>query len=176
MVKFLLLKLPLELFTRFFDKFTWIFSYRKLIRFWTYLLRLTRTLEKQLKTHGLNASSLSLFQQRLSSLQLPPLLHPFKEQLLAYLYNVILKASDHTLLPTTDVLESLFGRYKYFSQRSPLKELRSLLLTIPLSTVNFTNQYITDALTTIRADDLSQWIHHTFGQSLLSKRQAFFST
>ncbi|EHJ09609.1 hypothetical protein CWATWH0003_5616 [Crocosphaera watsonii WH 0003] len=95
---------------------------------------------------------------------------------MTYLHNEVSLVSDHTLLPTTDVLESLFGRYKYFSQRSPLKELRSLLLTIPLSTVNFTNQYITDALTTIRADDLSQWVHHTFGQSMLSKRQAFFST
>ncbi|CCQ55675.1 hypothetical protein [Crocosphaera watsonii] len=124
----------------------------------------------------MNSSSISLFQQRLSSLQLPTFLHAFKQQLLTYLHNEVSLVSDHTLLPTTDVLESLFGRYKYFSQRSPLKELRSLLLTIPLSTVNFTNQYITDALTTIRADDLSQWVHHTFGQSMLSKRQAFFST
>ena len=166
----------LKLLNRFFDKFTWVFSYHKLIRFWTYLIQLTRTLEKQLKIHGLNSSSISLFQQRLSSLQLPTFLHPFKQQLLTYLHNEVSLVSDHTLLPTTDVLESLFGRYKYFSQRSPLKELRSLLLTIPLSTVNFTNQYITDALTTIRADDLSQWVHHTFGQSMLSKRQAFFST
>ena len=119
---------------------------------------MTRTLEKQLKTYGLNASSISLFQQRISYLKLPAFLHPFKEQLLAYLHHEISLLSNHTLLATTDVLESLFGRYKYFSQRSPLKELRSLLLTIPLSTVNFTNHYITDALTTIRADELA-WGH-----------------
>ncbi len=81
----------------------------------------------------------------------------------------------HPLLATSDVLESLFGRYKHFSQRCPLKELRSLLLTIPLSTVNLTNQFIQEALTTISSSDLSQWVNQTFGQSLLSKRKYLFS-
>ncbi|WP_049802824.1 hypothetical protein [Gloeothece verrucosa] len=72
--------------------------------------------------------------------------------------------------------KSLFGRYKYFSQRCPLSELRSLLLTIPLSTIDFNNQFIKDALTTVHCSDLFQWINNTFGQSMLSKRKILFSS
>ncbi len=82
------------------------------------------------------------------------------------------------------VLESLshlvgiplqISRYKYFSQRCPIKELRSLLLTIPLTTIDLTPQFIKDALTTVHSSDLSEWIHNVFGQSALSKRRILFA-
>ena len=87
----------------------------------------------------------------------------------------IAKAPHHTLLATSDILESIFGRYKYFSQRCPIKELRSLLLTIPLTTIDLTPQFIKDALTTVHSSDLSRWIHDVFGQSALSKRKILFA-
>jgi hypothetical protein len=164
------------LFNRLLDKFSWLFSYQESIPFWSSLLKITRTLEKQLKTHGLNSSSSSLFQKHLSPLNLPSSLNPFKDKVFHYLETEASLASHHTLLATSDVLESLFGRYKHFSQRCPVQELRSLLLTIPLCTINFSPQLIRDALTTVRSSDLSQWVHNTFGQSLLSKRKILFSS
>ena len=64
---------------------------------------------------------------------------------------------------------------KCFSQRCPLKDLRSMLLTIPLTTMNLTQDVITKALETVRGADLSQWINDVFGQSMLSKRQTLFA-
>ncbi len=87
----------------------------------------------------------------------------------------IAKAPHQTLLASSDILESIFGRYKYFSQRCPIKELRSLLLTIPLTTIDLTPQFIKDALTTVHSSDLSQWVHDVFGQSALSKRRILFA-
>ncbi len=160
---------------RFFEKFSWLFPYQKHIQLWSSLLQMTRSLETIVKTQGLNSSSLFLLHKSLSSLHIPPSLFSFQHQLFNYLYTQLSSHPPHPLLATSDVLESLFGRYKHFSQRCPLKELRSLLLTIPLSTVNLTNQFIQEALTTISSSDLSQWVNRTFGQSLLSKRKHLFS-
>ena len=83
---------------------------------------------------------------------------------------------DHqTVLATSDVIESIFGKYKCFSQRCPLKDLRSMLLTIPLTTMNLTQDVITKALETVRGADLSQWINDVFGQSMLSKRKTLLA-
>ncbi|EAZ89360.1 hypothetical protein CY0110_15170 [Crocosphaera chwakensis CCY0110] len=160
---------------RFFEKFSWLFPYQKHIQLWSTLLHMTRSIETIVKTQGLNSSSLFLFHKSLSSLDIPPCLFPFKHQLFNYFYTQLSSHPPYPLLATSDILESLFGRYKYFSKRCPLKELRSLLLTIPLSTVNLTPQFIKDALMTVSNADLSQWVNHTFGQSMLSKRKSLFS-
>ena len=136
---------------------------------------MTRYLETIVKSHGLNPSSISLLQKALSSLSIPSSLLPFKSKLFDYLSTQLSSNPPFSLLATSDILESLFGRYKHFSQRSPLKELRSLLLTIPLSTVKITRQFLRDGLTTVTNSDLSQWVNNTFGQSMLSKRKHFFS-
>lgn len=77
-------------------------------------------------------------------------------------------------MPHRDVLESIFGSYKHFSSRCPIKELRSMLLTIPLTTVDLTPDFIRQALFSVTSHHLSQWIQQTFGLSLLSKRKFIF--
>ena len=62
---------------------------------------------------------------------------------------------ERTILATYDILESIFGKYKHFSQRCPLSDLRSMLLTIPLSTLKLTRDVIKQALETVRGIDLS---------------------
>ncbi|GFE72278.1 hypothetical protein [Chroococcus sp. FPU101] len=163
-----------QFLARWQQKFSWLEDYYEPICFWRSLLFLTRTLEKQLKSFGLHQASLLHYSQKLSLHKISHFTLPFKQKIFSYLQEQILPCFDHTFLATSDVLESLFGRYKYFSQRCPIKELRSLLLTIPLSTVNFNHEFVKEALTTVHVSDLSQWIQHTFGQSNLSKRKLLF--
>ncbi len=166
---------PQRISHRFFHKFSWLFPYYKHIQHWSLLLQMTRSLETIVKSHGLNPSSISLLQKALSSLSIPSSLLPFKSKLFDYLSTQLSSNPPFSLLATSDILESLFGRYKHFSRRSPLKELRSLLLTIPLSTVKITRPFLRDGLTTVTNSDLSQWVNNTFGQSMLSKRKHLFS-
>ncbi len=158
------------------DKFSWLFSYQDYLPFWMLQIQIIRLLQQQLKIFGLHSSSLTQFTQLLSRLYIPPSLTHFQEQISQYLIHEISLLSRPTLLASSDVLESIFGRYKEFSKRCPLKELRTMLLSIPLSTINLTHQFIKDALSTVHASDLAQWVHQTFGQSMLSKRKILFST
>ena len=49
-----------------------------------------------------------------------------------------------------------------------------MLLTIPLSTIDFSHSFIQKALSTVRMTDLSQWVKDTFGFSMLSQRKWFW--
>jgi NAD-dependent SIR2 family protein deacetylase len=158
------------------DKFQWLSSYQEQISLWMTRLQMTRTLEKQLKIEGLNSNSLSQFSRSLSSLEIPPCLEIFKGKIISYLEKQIAPIKEgYSLLATSDILESLFGRYKQFSQRCPLKDFRSMILTIPLATMNLTVEVVKQALSTISGKDLSEWINEVFGQSMLSQRQTLFS-
>ena len=159
------------------EKFLWLDKYQNQLSSWRMMIKMTRSLEKQLKTLGLNRDSLNKFHKELSSLGIPENLEPFKQSIFSYLESEVkLIQYDRTILATSDVLESIFGQYKRFSKRCPLQQLRSMLLTIPILTMNLTKTLIKQALETIRGLDLSEWVNEIFGQSMLSKRQAVFSS
>ena len=83
---------------------------------------------------------------------------------------------DEIRVISTDVIESLFGKYKSFSQKSPLKEIRRMILTIPIATLEITRELIKKALSTVKNVDLENWELRTFGQSTLSKRKIAFNS
>jgi hypothetical protein len=70
------------------------------------------------------------------------------------------------------VIESLFGKYKLFSQRSPLKEVGLMILTLPLCTVDLTTALVTQALETVRGIDVARWAQQTLGPSMFAQRRA----
>ncbi|MEL4897060.1 hypothetical protein [Crocosphaera sp. Alani8] len=82
--------------------------------------------------------------------------------------------SNQTLLATSDVLESIFGHYKNISKRCPLKDIHSLILTIPLIPITLTHDFVKKALNTVSCYYLDSWVHSILGQSMLSKRKILF--
>ena len=82
---------------------------------------------------------------------------------------------DEIKIISSDVIESLFGKYKSFSQKSTVKEIRRMILTIPLSTIEITREFILEALENIKNIDVKDWEEKTFSQSMLSKRKIAFN-
>lgn len=50
-----------------------------------------------------------------------------------------------------------------------------MLLTICLSTMNLTTNFVKHALSTVSFADVEAWLAEVFGQSMLSKRKTLFS-
>ncbi len=80
------------------------------------------------------------------------------------------------MLGSSDVIESLFGKYKNFSAARPLKEIGTIILTIPLCTVKITSDFVKQALETIRSLDVTAWAQAVLGSSMLSKRRTLSHT
>lgn len=166
---------PIVINKKIVDKLGWIVDYQSELLRWHQMTVLTRTLETQLKKLGINQQSLTYFQKNEFDISNDELLD-FQQ----HIYDYIIVQSSHlkngrTFLSTSDVIESLFGKYKQFSARCPFKEMSQMLLTICLSTMNLTNNIVKNALEEISFTDVEAWLTDIFGQSMLSKRKTLFS-
>jgi hypothetical protein len=160
---------------RFQDKFGWLTDYQEDIATYAQLVDIVHTVEKQVKHEGLNQNSHATFVERIKPMPLTPRGQHFTQQVIEYLTYEGNKIPDgKTLLATTDLLESIFGKYKLFSSERPLKEIGKMVLTIPVFTSKLTSDLVKTAMESVRQIDVEEWSMRVFGQSMLSKRRAVF--
>jgi len=153
----------------------WLADYELDLRQWHQMVSLTREVETLLKQSGISHEVREYFLQN----QFPSpesFIFNFPQKIFDYLTVQCDKIPGKgTFLATSDVIESLFGKYKHFSARCPVKEMGQMLLTICLSTMNLTTTVVKNALSTISFADVEAWLAEVFGQSTLSKRKTLFS-
>lgn len=166
-----------DLGRRYFEeKLGWVQAYQADLPGYAQLMALVNPVEQQLKQDGLGKTSKDIFAQQTTPWTLSPRLQRFRTQILTYLQTQIeLIPSDQTWLASSDVLESIFGKYKLFSSERPFKEIGQMILTIPLFTAKLTLQRVKQALETIRTTDVNDWAKQLFGQSMLSKRRSLLN-
>ena len=82
---------------------------------------------------------------------------------------------NQTFLATSDIIESIFGKYKIFASSSSNSEINEMILTLSLSTTKLTLDKVIEAMETIQLSELTAWSKEVFGQSMISKRKAAFS-
>lgn len=158
------------------SKLGWLIDYQKELEVWSQMVRWTRSLEKQLKLCGLNQESLTNFPNNPFFREVS-LTNNFLEKIRDYVATEsALIPQGQTLLASSDVIESLFGKYKQFSSRCPFKQMGQMVLNLCLSTMNLTTGLVKQALETVSYLDLEAWTDKVFGQSMLSKRKTVFSS
>lgn len=157
------------------EKFGWLNNYQDEILIWNQMVTTTRSLETQLKTCGINQQSVDTFELDEVLLN-TSLSSEFRQNILEFITSESSQIPEgKTLLATSDVLESIFGKYKQFSSKSPIKQMGQMILNISLCTMNLTTSVLKQALETVRYVDLEIWLNQVFGQSMLSKRRIVFS-
>ena len=166
-----------DLGQRYFEeKLGWVSAYRSVLPTYAQMSSLVNTVAQQLKQNGLNHTAPASFVKETTACSLSPRLERFKNYILAYLQNhTSALPLNQTLLASSDVLESIFGKYKLFSAERSFKEIGQMVLTIPLFTTKLTPQRVKLALESIRMVDVQAWAKQTFGQSMLSKRRSLFN-
>lgn len=161
---------------KFYEKLGWLFNYHIDIQTYSELLALSGSVQTQIKHQGLHHQSHSQWLESLPPPLTPSVSNPivceFHRQIEAYLVDETNKiTTDLILLGSSDVIESLFGKYKVFGQRRPIKELGASILLIPLSTIEITIELVQEAMESISFIDVSTWTKSIFGSSMLSRRR-----
>ena len=162
------------IYPKIVEKLGWLLEYKSDLIQWNQMVLMTRNLETQLKHEGISYESLELLQKN-QLVFVNTSLQNLQNNIFEYLTNQCEKLKDKgTFLASSDVIESIFGKYKQFSARCPFKEMGHMLLTICLSTMNLTADVIKNALETISCTQVEEWLSEVFGQSTLSKRKTLF--
>ena len=162
---------------RFMEKLGWVSDYEEKINTWTEIVQLIHLVEKQVKCEGLSQESKQIFEKNSKEIGVNnKRVQNFKKQIIDFLSEEGAKIPDgQTFLGTSDIIESTFGKYKYFSSRNPLKEVGKMILTIPVFIGKKTGKYIKTALEIVKSDAVEEWANDAFGQSNLSKRRQAFN-
>ena len=96
----------------------------------------------------------------------------FQRRLLQHVEHEAAKLpADATWLASSDIIESVFGQYKTFTARGPLKEVGRLVLLIPAFLSDLGSTTIREALTSVRTIDVEQWVQTNLGPSMLARRR-----
>lgn len=75
-----------------------------------------------------------------------------------------------TILCSSDIIESTFGKYKNYVSSNPMACLTDLSLCIAAFTSNLQKEEIKQSLETVYMKDIKKWTADNIGESLLKKR------
>ncbi|MBW4457718.1 MAG: hypothetical protein KME55_36610 [Nostoc indistinguendum CM1-VF10] len=131
------------------SKLGWLISYQDSLSIWSQMVQMTRTVGTQQSSSIFKLQQLTMGANSLVNFQLKII-----DYLTIESYQI---QSEQTILATSDVIESLFGKYKQFSSRCPIKQIGQIILSISLSTMKLTGYIVKIALETVRYLDLEAW-------------------
>lgn len=157
---------------QFEQKLGWVVEYKDELEVYAQMSQLVTMAEEQVKHHGLNQQSYELFENSIADMTLFPRAKSLAKKISQYVQVEGEQIPDgQTLLGTSDIIESIFGKYKYLSSESPIRDMGKMLLTMPVLTTELTCELVKTAMESVPALDVEKWADKLLGKSSLSKRR-----
>jgi hypothetical protein len=154
--------------------FSWLFEYQEfLTQFWAEIQILSE-LQHLLKTLGLNDISYHKACRLVQSLPDGALQTPLAEYLKTE-FEWTTHATHPSLL-TSDIIESLFGKYKYLAKPHSMSEINRMIFALPCICEPITPTLVKRAFSTMTHAEMEQQCQQAISETLLSKRRKAFSS
>jgi hypothetical protein len=153
------------------EKLGWLRDFRHEVTRYGHLVEAVKQTEEEVKNHGLGRQTVARLWQLLpAQLRRDSSLEGFFRSLKGYLKEEGSKVPvGQSWLGTSDVIESLFGKYKSFLEKSPEGEVGASVLALPLLTIDLTAELVHEALLRVSVQDVRSWANDYLGPSNLSK-------
>jgi hypothetical protein len=153
------------------EKLGWLRDFRQEVACYQRLLEVVKQTEQEVKNHGLGRKTAArLWRQLPAKVRQDASLRDFLRGLRGYLKAEGSKVPvGQSWLGSSDVIESLFGKYKCFGEKAPDAEVGASVLALPLFTVDLTAELIHEALLSVSVQDVRSWVDEHIGPSNLSK-------
>jgi hypothetical protein len=156
------------------EKLGWLRDFRPEVGHWQRLLGAVQQTEQEVKNHGLGRQTAArVWGQLAPEVFQDARLADFLTELRGYLKEEGGKVpAGESWLGTSDVIESLFGKYKWFGEKAPYAEVGASVLSLPLLTVELTADLVREAMISVSVEDVRTWVAENIGRSTLSKVSA----
>jgi hypothetical protein len=159
---------------KFIAKLSWLKEYKPHIREWRIMLDILHEVKLEVKSNGFRKQTKAKVKKNISSMKINSLrLKNVRDDILAYIEKECVGITG-VYSGCSDIIESVFGKYKNFSGKSPMKEIVRAILTIPVFTSNVDYREVKNAMESISAKDVSMWLKENTGTSLFSRRKQAF--
>ncbi len=131
--------------------------------------------EWHVKHHGLSPRSIAACCQILTTATTRKGIH-LKTRMLQYFQETCaLVEAAESMLCTSDILESAFGKYKNYVSDNPMAGITGLALCIAAFTSSLEEHELKESLEQTTTQDVQSWVQENIGPTVLKKRRDAFS-
>ena len=162
---------------KFLKAFAWVGRYRKKIRLWRQILDIIKFLKKEVARNGVGEETLN----RLETLtekhhgRIPRKLQSIYDEIIEYVNDVSACVPLGESWPAcSDVIESIFGKFKTFAKEYPFREITRMVMTIPIFTCKEIRNKLKMLLECKTVKFAYKWLKNNIGESMLRKRRNAF--
>jgi len=153
------------------EKLGWLRSYRQDLKRWSELLKVAQTTEKAVQG-GVHPLICDELRPQLRRQAMTPAAQRMSRNILAFLKTQSSDMqADERLIGSSEVLESIIGRYKRLQSCHSKGGMTAMLLSIGAMIGQKTRLTIVNALQQIRTVDVHKWCQEHLGRTLQSQRR-----
>ena len=154
---------------------SWISNYSELITELSEIDHSIKKAEKELKHNGLSKISFEKCMKILEKLESNNG-KKIKEALFLKINQQIqLLPNTDTILFSSDILESIFGKYKNRVSENPMASITCLMLIIAAFTSNLSEDSVKQSIENVKIADIKKWSQENIGVSLFEKRKVLLA-
>jgi len=152
------------------EKFGWLREYRQALNQWDEMRCVVATTLEFIRVEGYHRHAASRLRTRLGEMRALPAART-AAALTAFVADQSKSAGENErLLGSTEVLESLFGKLKRLEGQQNQGGFTKLVLGLAASVATITQDYLCQALSTIKTKQISQWCEQQLGISIQAQR------
>lgn len=153
------------------EKLGWLREYREALYHWSVSLAIAETVENYVRHEGYHATATAELHNRLDGLVINASTQRIAADTLTFVAEQSAQAHPRErLIGSSEVLESLFGKYKQLQGIHRQSGMTPQLLALGAAVGKQTVHAVRRALTTIRTRDVVHWCRQHLGLSLQAQR------
>ena len=174
-IQYLLEYFETEELDRIRKELLWISDYSELITELSEIDRSIKEVEREFKHNGLSKTSSKKCIRELKKLKS----HngkKIKEALILKIdQQITLLPNTDVILFSSDILESVFGKYKNRVSENPMASITCLMLIIAAFTSDLTQESVKQSMENVKMTDIKKWSIENVGISLFEKRKVLLA-
>lgn len=157
------------------EKLGWLREYREALYHWSVLLAIAETVERYVRREGYHATAAEWLRNRLAGLTIDASAASMTADALRFVAEQSSQSRrGERLIGSSEVLESLFGKYKHLQGIHRQGGMTPQLLALGAAVGRQTVGTVRRAFATIRTRDVVQWCRQHLGLSLQAQRSYAF--
>jgi len=158
------------------EKLGWLRDYRERINLWEELLRVVWEAESFVRNQGLSRGCHRELKKKLDCLTTREETKKLAGQLVSFVLHESLKAkAGERLVGSSEVIESVFGKFKQIEQHQANSGFTGLILCIAALVSKTTTEIVCQAMETVRTKDVLQWCREKLHKTVQAKRREAFT-
>jgi len=152
--------------------FGWLYAYERALEQARQMISVLEQTCTIIKEQGLSFRQVCRCEKKLRGLKFKGLVQCLVNRVLTFLWEQVAELPPgQEFLDSSDVLESLFGKFKAVVERSPMRAITEMVLLLAALTSSRTDEVILAAMETVPTAQVRDWFAANGEPSLLAQRR-----